>query len=334
MSFHCGHVISEFNGGNATIDNLRPICPSCNSSMGRTNMDIFMMRHGLGNDINPVVDTSSCYIHINGNYTYVNPEQFIDDYKNHKFRLIMCGHTFNEFFKNRKLYKFLNDDLTDHDFKYQLGLNVYPLPFNANDVNFRKGIDFYEDGNCYLSWNLYGRKMALIKIPNDANIYRDNDEFKTDKIIIEQIIDFKDVDDSFWIDIMQNDLFALEFVKGQTEDLCKSAVKRCFSVLRFVKEQTEDICKLAIQNFAFALSFVKNQTDDICKLAVQQDGLTLRFVHNQTDEICILAAEQNCHAIQYIKKPCLRKKLYEYAIQKYGDPLPPWIELFGNPIDE
>ena len=35
--FHSGHVISEFNGGETTIDNLRPICSSCNSRMGITN---------------------------------------------------------------------------------------------------------------------------------------------------------------------------------------------------------------------------------------------------------------------------------------------------------
>jgi len=37
--FHCGHVISEFNGGAAHISNLRPICASCNSSMGFQNWD-------------------------------------------------------------------------------------------------------------------------------------------------------------------------------------------------------------------------------------------------------------------------------------------------------
>jgi hypothetical protein len=37
-SFHCGHVQAENNGGKITIDNLRPICKKCNSSVGTTNM--------------------------------------------------------------------------------------------------------------------------------------------------------------------------------------------------------------------------------------------------------------------------------------------------------
>jgi len=40
-NFHCGHVISEANGGDLTIQNLRPICAPCNLSMGRRNMNEF-----------------------------------------------------------------------------------------------------------------------------------------------------------------------------------------------------------------------------------------------------------------------------------------------------
>jgi hypothetical protein len=39
--YHCGHVIAKANGGHATIDNLRPICSTCNSSMGTANMKQF-----------------------------------------------------------------------------------------------------------------------------------------------------------------------------------------------------------------------------------------------------------------------------------------------------
>lgn len=47
LSFHCGHVISEKNGGDLSIENLRPICQNCNSSMKSTNMDDFMATHHL-----------------------------------------------------------------------------------------------------------------------------------------------------------------------------------------------------------------------------------------------------------------------------------------------
>ena len=41
-SFHCGHIISEHDGGETTVENLRPICQSCNSSMGKINMKEYM----------------------------------------------------------------------------------------------------------------------------------------------------------------------------------------------------------------------------------------------------------------------------------------------------
>ncbi len=42
QNFQCGHVVSRHNGGEDIIDNLVPICGSCNSSMGSTNMDSFI----------------------------------------------------------------------------------------------------------------------------------------------------------------------------------------------------------------------------------------------------------------------------------------------------
>jgi hypothetical protein len=47
-SFHCGHVISEADGGPTTVDNLRPVCATCNLSMRTQNMEKFKVQHGLG----------------------------------------------------------------------------------------------------------------------------------------------------------------------------------------------------------------------------------------------------------------------------------------------
>ena len=47
-SFHCGHVVSEAMGGPTTVDNLRPVCATCNMSMRTQNMEKFKGQHGLG----------------------------------------------------------------------------------------------------------------------------------------------------------------------------------------------------------------------------------------------------------------------------------------------
>ncbi len=42
LNFECGHVVAEAKGGSIDIANLRPICSSCNKSMGTVNMDNFV----------------------------------------------------------------------------------------------------------------------------------------------------------------------------------------------------------------------------------------------------------------------------------------------------
>jgi 5-methylcytosine-specific restriction endonuclease McrA len=41
LDFHCGHIIAEAEGGETSVNNLMPICASCNLSMGRKNMHVF-----------------------------------------------------------------------------------------------------------------------------------------------------------------------------------------------------------------------------------------------------------------------------------------------------
>lgn len=47
-NFAVGHVLAEAHGGTLQVDNLRPVCTLCNSSMGKSNMHDFMERYGLG----------------------------------------------------------------------------------------------------------------------------------------------------------------------------------------------------------------------------------------------------------------------------------------------
>lgn len=47
LTFDCGHIISESTGGELSIDNLIPICHSCNLSMGSQNLNEFMEINGL-----------------------------------------------------------------------------------------------------------------------------------------------------------------------------------------------------------------------------------------------------------------------------------------------
>jgi 5-methylcytosine-specific restriction endonuclease McrA len=47
IDFEAGHVLSEFNGGSNEINNFRPICRNCNSSMGTMHMEDYIKKYGL-----------------------------------------------------------------------------------------------------------------------------------------------------------------------------------------------------------------------------------------------------------------------------------------------
>jgi len=43
--FDAGHVIAHAEGGSDTADNMRPICKTCNTSMGTMNLKEFKLRY-------------------------------------------------------------------------------------------------------------------------------------------------------------------------------------------------------------------------------------------------------------------------------------------------
>jgi hypothetical protein len=47
VNFQCGHIESEVNGGETHVDNLLPICQSCNGSMGSMNLNEYKEKYGL-----------------------------------------------------------------------------------------------------------------------------------------------------------------------------------------------------------------------------------------------------------------------------------------------
>ena len=46
-NFHCGHQIAEKNGGEVKLENLKPVCMLCNTSMGSMNMKEFIETYGF-----------------------------------------------------------------------------------------------------------------------------------------------------------------------------------------------------------------------------------------------------------------------------------------------
>jgi hypothetical protein len=90
LTFECGHIEAESKGGLTTVDNLRPICSSCNRSIGTRNMHDFMRTFGFKSEINNNINTEYVCIINKSNNEITNNEPikyFIDnciEYKKNK----------------------------------------------------------------------------------------------------------------------------------------------------------------------------------------------------------------------------------------------------------
>jgi len=217
---------------------------------------------------------------------------------------VFSGIEFNVLYKGIKLYKFLNDSFVHRGLKYKKGLNVDNLTFDSSG-DCGPGLYFCKESDCRYHWRSYGKKLAFVEIPDDAQVYIERFKFKADKLFITQILDFVDVPDDFWYRILPHDGYVLSYIKNITEIICRAAVTKTGGALKFVPQNllTEEVCRLAVKDNGYALQYVINQTDEICELAVKRYGLALEFVKNQTETICRLAVEQTGLALQFVINP-------------------------------
>lgn len=174
------------------------------------------------------------------------------------------GKEFNEMYNNTKFYKFLNNNLIhNNNFQYKLGLNVDTIPLYPVGPYPDSGLYFCEESKCHLHWKSYGTKIALLEIPDDARVHVREDAFKADRYIIKEIINFDDMSDDFWLNILRHDSRALKYIKNQTEEMCILAVKQNGLMLEYVRNQTNKICGFAYHQNNDAFRFVKSVSIDI-----------------------------------------------------------------------
>jgi len=257
----------------------------------------------------------------------------------------IIGKQFNELNTNTKFYKFMYDDLKHYNFEYKIGLNINTEQFDPSTSG--KGLYFCCESQCHLYWHLYGTKLASVQIPDDARVHVGQNDFKTDRLIITDIVDFYDVADSFWINnIILNNGYALQFIKDptnltteicglavkenpttlryvpinlMTEEICVSAVERDGLTLEYTKHlMTYEMCLIAVKQNSLALIHVKKQfiTTDIYELTLRDDGLLLQFITEQTEDLCKMAITQNGLALQYVKYQT--DEICSIAVQQNG----------------
>jgi hypothetical protein len=89
ISFHCGHIISERNGGSTTLNNLIPLCQTCNLSMGRHNMNEFVKKYGFHDELDnslpkKIINKTKKKLNTNNNLIIKDNEMNSDEMNNNE----------------------------------------------------------------------------------------------------------------------------------------------------------------------------------------------------------------------------------------------------------
>ena len=186
MTFECGHVEAESKGGLTIVENLRPICSSCNRSMGTRNMHDFMKTFGFKGDIvenNIIIDDKD-----------IIEDKLIDDnYKiiiNKPRRGITYCEPINYFIENCIEYK--NGKKISFDDMYQLFDGFCPAFCDKKEVESiskEMFINYFIDNYYNIDNNMLCGYKFKYEDDTEDNENKENEEN-------EDFYDMDDMDDS------------------------------------------------------------------------------------------------------------------------------------------
>ena len=91
------------------------------------------------------------------------------------------GFKFNELTKGKVFVKILNE------INYKPGLNVDIIKFKLDSECINGGLYFYDIIHFYKFIKCKNNNFAYVTIPDDANVYVKENEFKCNKIILSEI---------------------------------------------------------------------------------------------------------------------------------------------------
>lgn len=198
----------------------------------------------------------------------------------------ISGTEFNILYKDVNFVKLTSEDENHNDLQFHDGLNEDILPFYPHGACHAGGI-YFIDEKVMKSWIYYNMKFMVyvrsVQIPDDAQVYIENNKFKTDKIILGSR---QNISEETYIDAIIN--------------YC--VTPSCFPQHILTKK----ICLTLMKHIAYPLSQIPHNLKDkeLCMEGVKLCGLSLLCVpvELRDREICMEAVKQSCHAIHYIPK--------------------------------
>ena len=223
--------------------------------------------------------------------------------------ICLSGRKFNLIFQDYLFVKLTNKKENHNGFQFIDGLNVDTA--EKRNGSCQPGYIYFCRYESIFNWLDYQKSMMVyfryVSLPDDAQVFCEEDKFKTDKIILSPRILISDL--NIWNDKEQylSKLRAfprlLKYIKNCPSSILIELLTKDGTLIKYLDSPNEDLCWTALMESPHALKYIKCQTEPMSMFAVQKDGKNLRFVLNQTEKIQILALEQSPFAIQYVKNP-------------------------------
>lgn len=253
---------------------------------------------------------------------------------------VMSGSDFNSFFNRSTFVKLLRSGENHWGMQYKTGLNEDIVPFNPHGAYEPGGIGFIDEKDIDIWQNGQHFYIRKVKIPDNAQVYIENDSYKADKIILGKPKELKNDDQLCDIYVQKYSCYSpLRMISKKTFDQCAHYVKRNGLALEFVpdKFKTIDLCKMAILSNTFAIRFVPEQllSREMYEYAVSSNGLALEFVPNYSEleenineetrdinewklKLYKMAVSSNGLALGLIKAEYRTNELCELSVQNNG----------------
>lgn len=190
--------------------------------------------------------------------------------------------------KGYTLCKVLSEDMRMRGFQYQIGMNedVNPL---ARWGYYKTGLHFTSLQNV-MEFICNGTQLAIVKVPDDEDVYVGDRQFRTHRLVIEKVMHLKEP--STWEYLYGN---GIDVITEENRAVVYAAKNGYLEAVKYLHEQGTDI---TMDNNIAVVYAAKRGYVEVVKY-LHQNGADITANDNYAMELAL--ENNNIEVIEYLK---------------------------------
>ena len=228
------------------------------------------------------------------------------------------------------LYKILHSNMKHYGYRWRLGVNVDPLPWNPKGSCEPGGLYFTTFRNLgQYSQSPYDENLiGRITVDDDEPVWQEHQKWKAHRVTLSDVVAVRDLPDREYYHYISQNFYGVKsscmYNKDTHDELWNDLLRRNPSIMHYirpkdwrmcfanvgltkpqdeydpsVKEDKEELLRAVHQN-PWIVKFLKNIDKDIAMRVVQWNGRTLKFIKQQTEAMCLEAVNDTYLALDYV----------------------------------